>query len=101
MSKFYTSVERFGSNILHRGYENGKRFSRKVKYQPTLYIGVKHETKFKSLSSGRYLEPMQLDSMRDAKDHIEKYKDVHGFEIAGSARNRHNLIRWWIYCYVS
>ena len=50
MSKFYTSVERFGSNILHRGYENGKRFSRKVKYQPTLYIGVKHETKFKSLN---------------------------------------------------
>jgi DNA polymerase elongation subunit (family B) len=85
MSKFYTSVERFGNNILWRGYENGKSFSRRVKYQPTLFTGVRHDTKYKSLSSGKYLEPTKMDSMRDAKDYIEQYKDVHGFEIAGSS----------------
>ena len=38
LTKFYTSVERYGNNILHRGYENGKRFSYRVPFQPTLYV---------------------------------------------------------------
>ena len=42
MSKFYTSVERFGQNILWRGYDaNGKRFSKKVQFEPTLYCNTK------------------------------------------------------------
>ena len=42
MSKFYTSVERFGNNILWRGYEDGKRFSYKVPFKPTLYLQTKN-----------------------------------------------------------
>lgn len=85
MSSFYTSVERFANSILWRGYENGKRFERKVKYCPTLYVGSKDATsKYRSLINNRPMNPIQMDSMKDAKDWIEQYKDVHGFEIAGS-----------------
>jgi DNA polymerase elongation subunit (family B) len=85
MSSFYTSVERFGNSILWRGYENGKRFERKVKYCPTLFVGSKDTaSKYRSLINNRPMNPIQMDSMKDAKDWIEQYKDVHGFEIAGS-----------------
>jgi len=85
MSNFYTSVERFGSMILWRGVENGRPFARKVKFKPTLYTGTSDPTKYRSLVSGQYLQPVEMDSMRDAKEWIEQYKDVHGFEIAGSS----------------
>ena len=86
MSSFYTSVERFANSILWRGYENGKRFERKIKYSPTLFISNKRgiETKYTSLVNGRNLSPIKLDTMREAKDWIEQYKDVHGMQIAGS-----------------
>ena len=85
MSNFYTSVERFGNSILWRGYENGKRFERKVKFCPTLFVGGKDkDTKYRSLANNRPMSPVKMDSMKDAKDWIEQYKDVHGFEIAGN-----------------
>lgn len=87
MTNFYTSVERFGNNILWRGYENGKQFSRKVKFQPTLFTNGKKdvtESKFRSLTTDKPLVPHQLDSMKEGKDFVERYKDVHGLEIAGN-----------------
>ena len=34
--RFYTNVFLIGNDILVRGYENGKHFSDRQKYQPTL-----------------------------------------------------------------
>jgi DNA polymerase elongation subunit (family B) len=85
MSNFYTSVERFGNTILWRGYENGKRFERKVKYQPTLYITTQQkESEYQSLFTKAPVKPMLQDSMKDAKEFTEKYKGVHGLEICGN-----------------
>ena len=88
MSKFYTSVERYGQNILWRGYDaNGKRFSKKVHFEPTLYCNTKdgEPSNFTSLQGDIPLMPMKQDSMRHAKEFIERYKDVHGMTIAGSS----------------
>lgn len=85
MSSFYTSVERYANTILWRGYENGKPFSKKVKFQPTLYHASKKQTDFKSLIGSKYLEPKTFDTMGDARDFIEKYKDVSGFELYGNS----------------
>ena len=57
MTAFYTNVERYGSNILWRGYENGKAFSRRVKFQPTLYLPTKQDTPFYSLIGNRPIAP--------------------------------------------
>lgn len=83
-SAFYTSVERYGNNILWRGYKDGRRFSKKVAFEPTLYRSSKSETGFKSLIGEKNLEPVKFDSMSAAKDYVEQYKDVHGFEIFGN-----------------
>jgi len=55
MSKFYTSVNCVGNNILYRGVENGRRIKEKVPYTPTLFLPAKKQTKFKTLK-GDYLD---------------------------------------------
>ena len=85
MTSFYTSVERYGKNILWRGYENGKRFSYRVPFKPTLYLHTpKKGGDFKSLIGGKSLHPQKFGEMREAKNFIEEYKGVAGFEVFGS-----------------
>jgi len=87
MTSFYTSVERYGNNILWRGYEDGKRFSYRVPFEPTLYI---HTPKagaegYKSLTEGGLpVSPTKFGDMKEAKTFIEEYKGVHGMKIFGS-----------------
>jgi hypothetical protein len=38
MTKFYTSVLRMGSNILYRGYDNGKQVKLRIPFKPKLYV---------------------------------------------------------------
>ena len=87
LTKFYTSVERYGNNILHRGYDNGKRFSYRVPFQPTLYVHTPKsgEEGYRSLTEGNLpLSPHKFGDMREAKNFIEEYKGVHGMKIFGS-----------------
>ena len=55
----------------------------KVPFSPTLYVPVEKPTKFKSLD-GKYVEPVKLETMREAKEFMERYKDVSNFEIYGN-----------------
>jgi DNA polymerase elongation subunit (family B) len=85
MSKFYTSVNCVGNNILYRGVENGRRIKEKIPYTPTLFLPAKKQTKFKTLK-GDYLEPMKFESIRDARDFVKRYEGVDSFEIYGNNR---------------
>lgn len=85
MAEFYTSVERFGNNILWRGYENGKRFSRKVPFKPSLYLQTqKSDGEYRSLIGNYPLHKKTFDSMSEVKQFIEDYKDVSNFGIYGT-----------------
>jgi DNA polymerase elongation subunit (family B) len=85
MSEFYTSVERYGKNILWRGYKDGKRFSYRVPYQPTLYVhSPKKEGEYRSLIGSKKLNPMKFGEMKEAKNFIEEYKDIANFEVYGT-----------------
>ena len=85
MSEFYTSVERYGKNILWRGYKNGKRFSYRVPFQPTLYMHTpKKEGEFHSLIGNKSLNSHKFGDMQEAKNFIEEYKGVQNFEIFGT-----------------
>ena len=85
MSEFYTSVERYGKNILWRGYKNGKRFSHRVPYQPTLYVHSPNTNgPYRSLLGNKQLCEMQFGDMREATDFIEQYKGVANFETYGT-----------------
>lgn len=83
--KFYTSAIESGDDILLRGYEEGRPFKRKVKYEPTLYVPGKAGSKWKTIH-GEPVEPMQFNGMREAKDFIKQYEGVKGFQVHGFPR---------------
>ena len=82
--KFYTHFSKLGNNILVRGYNNGKRFSDKVDYNPVLYLpaGAKGG-EYKTLD-GQQVSPVSQGTMRDATEFMKRYEDVDNFKIFGS-----------------
>ena len=85
MNSFYTSVNLIGNNLFYIGYENGIRIQRKFKFSPTLYVVSNKTTNWKTLD-GRYAKPIQFETVGDARDFKDKYKDVENFEVHGYDR---------------
>ena len=84
---FYTKVERIGNDILWTGYDQGKRFYKKVQYKPTLYVTDRNNdgsAQFRSLIGDVPLKPVNFDSIKAAADFIEKYKDVENMQVCGN-----------------
>jgi DNA polymerase elongation subunit (family B) len=81
--RFYTSINRYGNNLLYRGYEDGRRIKRKIPFKPTLYVKGKGNSKFTALD-GTNVDAIQFASMREAKEFVEKYDDVENFTIYGN-----------------
>jgi len=81
---FYTSVVRYGSNILFRGFaENGKKLQTKVPYKPTLYVqSDKRQSGWKAID-GTSVEPLKFDSMKEATEFQKRYEDVPNFKVYG------------------
>ena len=86
--EFYTSIERFGQNILYCGYDaSGKRIEKRVKYKPRLYTHSKNKsTEWKSLF-GSPVQQVDFDSMRDMKEFVDQYKNIPKFEMYGLDRH--------------
>jgi len=91
--EFYTSVNRYGNSILYRGYSaNGSPIQNKIKFVPTLYRASQNKSEIKSLF-GHNLVPVQnINSMRDAKEYVEQYKDVSDVSIFGTTNYIHQFI---------
>lgn len=85
---FYTNVHLHKANILVRGYENGKRFQREVRYQPYIFEpnrvyrerGV--DTPFKTLK-GEPVYKQEFDSVYEAREHIKQFKGIPGKPLYG------------------
>lgn len=80
---FYTSVSRYGNNILYRGFEDGKRINKKIPYMPTLFVPTDKETGWNNLQN-QPVQPITFDTMRDAGDFVKKYDGVDNFPVYGT-----------------
>lgn len=87
MSKFYTSIIPYGNSFRIREVENGIRTNRVVKgFVPELYIpSGREEPNNPTGLDGEQLRKLEVNSVRDAKDKIDQYKDVAGFAIYGTS----------------
>jgi len=90
--RFYTNVQMVGDNFLVRGYEDGKHFMTREKFNPTLFVNSKKKTNYKTLN-GEYVESVKPGGVRDCREFIKKYEGVDGFKIYGNER--------FIYQYIS
>jgi DNA polymerase elongation subunit (family B) len=89
---FYTNVQMVGDHFLVRGYENGKHFMTREKFNPTLFVPSKKQTKYQTLN-GEFVEPIQPGSVRDCREFIKRYDGVENFKIYGNS--------YYIYQYIS
>ena len=90
--RYYTNVQMVGNDFLVRGYENGKNFTTREKFQPTMFIPSKKKTKYKTLD-GKYVQSIQPGTVRETRDFIKQHGEVRGFDIYGNNR--------YIYQYIS
>ena len=88
---FYTNVQLVGDNINYLGYEDGQRIQRKFKFSPTLIVVTNKKTKHKTLD-GRYAKPVRFESVKEARNFVEKYKEVPNFEVHGYDRYLYQFI---------
>ena len=90
--RFYTNVQMVGDHFLVRGYEDGKHFMTREKFNPTLFVPSQKKTKYQTLS-GEYVEAVEPGSVRDCREFIKKYEGVENFKIYGNTQ--------YIYQYIS
>lgn len=90
--RFYTNVSRHFDDLLVRGYEDGRKFSRRVKYKPYLFTTSKtKQTPYRTLS-GKPVDKLDFDSMSECNQFIKRYKDVRGFEVYGLTQFQYTYI---------
>lgn len=79
----YTNIFQRGNSLYVRGVENGRRFNQKVDFRPTLWVSgkLKESTEAWTTLSGQTVYAVQPGSMYDCKDFLERYQDVHGFDV--------------------
>ena len=88
---FYTNVRTYGKYVLYRGVENGKKVARRVEYRPTFFVPAKKKSKYKTLA-GDYVEPIEPGNINDAREFLDRYKDVDTFPIYGNNRYEYTYI---------
>ena len=81
-----------GNQFLVRGYEDGKRFTTREKWNPTLFVPSQKKTFYKTLS-GEQVEAIKPGTVHECREFIKKYDGVEGFKIYGNER--------FIYQYIS
>jgi DNA polymerase elongation subunit (family B) len=91
MASFYTNVQVYGSRILYRGVEDGRKVKRKIDYFPTLYVPSKVHTGFTSVS-GDAMAEMKPGNIRETRDFVEQYKEVENFKIYGNQKYEYTFI---------
>ena len=89
--KFYTSVERYGSRILYRGYDGAERIQKRVPFKPTLFVDGKGDW---STLEGKQVAPLELDSMKDATDFLKRYENIDTVKIYGMNNMVHQFITY-------
>ena len=91
MTDFYTNVQVYGSRILYRGVENGRKVRRKIDYFPTFFVPAKEKTDWTTIH-GEYVSELKPGNIRDARDFIKQYEDVDGFKIYGNNKYEYAFI---------
>lgn len=89
--RFYTSVFARGSRLYVRGYDGGKRFEQTLTPPARLFVPAA-EGDYRTLS-GRVLDEVLFENFREARDFVQQYSDVGGFEFYGST----NFAYVWLY----
>lgn len=88
----YSNVSKWGNKLLFRAKKNGKDVLQKIDFKPTLFAKGHEETGYKGLM-GEALSPIKFDSITDAQDFVDRYKDVESFPVFGNTDYSFQAVR--------
>ena len=94
MKPFYTAVSTKGSRILHRGYDaHGNRLHESLTYRPTLFVTTSKPkaTSWRTID-GRMVDPIDFDTMYEARQFVGRYDGVNGFGVYGDIDPQYQFI---------
>mgnify|MGYP001419693951 CR=1 FL=1 len=82
--KFYTCVQRFNNKLMHRGFDNGRRFQEEVPYEPYLFVkgNTSKDTGYTNIK-GQPVDKIDFESIREQTEFTRQFKDVPNFEMYG------------------
>ena len=89
--KFYTSVQQAGNTILVRGYDHGRQFSDRVKFNPTLFLPTEKPSEWKTLD-GKRVRPVKQGTIKDARQFVDTHKEMEDFPVYGQTRYNNQYI---------
>ena len=75
MNDFYINVIQHGNQLLVREVVKGKRVSRRVKWQPTLYVPSPIGSIWKTLD-GQPLDSIKFKSIKDARNFVQMHQNT-------------------------
>lgn len=80
---FYSNVCRKGNKLCVKLiHDDGSRENLELDYKPTLFVGDKNATEWKTLY-GDPVSPMEFDSITEANNFIKQYESVGNFSVYG------------------
>jgi DNA polymerase elongation subunit (family B) len=89
--RFYTNAYVNNQYAYLRGYDNGKRFEVRRKYQPYMFVTSQIPTGYTSLD-GKYLSKLQFSNMKEARDFVDRYEEVANFPLFGSTQFTYQML---------
>jgi len=90
--RFYTNVFPFGNEMRVRGYEDGKPFSEKIEFFPTLYVpSKKSDSRWRTLD-GQIVDEVRPGTVKETREFVKTYDDVSGFSIYGNTNYVYQFI---------
>jgi DNA polymerase elongation subunit (family B) len=94
VNPFYTSVCTKGNRILHRGYgKDGHRIHESLTYRPTLFVttGKPKPSSWRTID-GRAVDPVDFDTMYEARQFSSEYRGVGGLGVYGDIDSEFQFI---------
>ena len=79
---FYTSIDRYGSTLLYRGYSGGQRVKKRIPFKPTLFVNAQKNSGWTTLE-GYPVEPIEFETMKEATEFTKRYQHVDNFKVYG------------------
>ena len=79
---FYTYARHYGDKVLVRGVRDGKRFTARHDFRPTLFVKSDKPSQYKSIY-GESVHPIQFETNKEATAFFDRYKDVENYPIFG------------------
>jgi len=81
--EFYTAFKQHKNKILLSGYEDGVKVNKQIDLKPYLFIPTDESTPYSDIFDNP-VGRMDFDSVFEAREFVQRHKDLHNFKMYGS-----------------